>query len=101
MLNIIYNLDHGIKFERCPRSLFYEYNYKEKNKKYYPDFILPDNSLVEIKGYKTEQDSFKWSSVQDRKLIILMEKDLKYAFDYVKENYSYEKLEDLYEKKKK
>lgn len=94
---IIYNLDHNIPFSRCPRDIYYLYEYKGKTYKYYPDFILSDNSLVEVKGYHSEVVDLKINSVYDRPIKILYEKDLKYAFDYIKETYKVEKLEDLYE----
>lgn len=96
LVYIIYNLDHNIEFNRFTN--FYEYEYAGKIHKYYPDFILADNSLVEIKGYYTDQVQAKLNSVKDRPIKLLMEADLKFAFDYVKENYEYKNLEDLYEK---
>ena len=93
---IIYNLDHNIKFERC--KLEYDYIYNNKHHIYHPDFILPDGSLVEIKGYYTAQVDAKIKSVNDRDIKVLYEKDLKYAFDYINETYKVNKLEDLYEK---
>ena len=94
---VIYNLDHNIKFERCKKSVSYEYVYKNKKHRYYPDFMLEDGSLVEIKGYHTELVDIKISAVNDRKISILYEKDLQYAFDYVKKNYNYKNLSDLYD----
>ena len=95
LVYVIYNLDHNIKFDRC--NLVYKYSYNNKEHLYYPDFILEDGSLVEIKGYYTEQVGAKINAVKDREIKVLYEKDLKYAFDYVKENYNYKKLKDLYE----
>jgi len=94
---IAYNLDHNIEFKRCPRTIYYMYEYKGKIYKYYPDFILPDNSLVETKGYHSEIVDLKTNSVKDRKITVLYEKDLKYAFDYLKEKYKINNLEELYE----
>ena len=96
LVYIIYNIDHQIKFDRC--KLSYQYSYKGQIHNYHPDFILEDGSLVEIKGYMTDLVDIKLSSVKDRPIKILLENDLKYAFDYVKENYSYNKLTDLYDK---
>ena len=97
LVYIIYNLDHNIVFNRCPRTLYYEYLLDNKIKKYYPDFILPDGSLVEIKGYHDSIVDLKLASVKDRNIKILYEKDLKYAFDYVKATYNYSSLADLYD----
>ncbi len=93
----IYCLDHNIKFKRCPRQIHYTYIYKERKYKYYPDYLLEDGSLIEIKGYHNAIVDLKTASVKDRKIKVLYEKDIKYMFDYVKENYSYTSLEDLYD----
>lgn len=95
LVYIIYNIDHNIPFKRCER--FYTYEIEGKVHKYYPDFELADGSLVEIKGYHTKLVDIKLKSVNDRPISILFEKDLKYAFDWVKEHYSYKYLYDLYE----
>lgn len=91
---IIYNLDHNIPFKRS--QLKYPYTYDGKVHTYHPDFELEDGSLVEVKGYYTEQVQAKIDSVKDRKIVLLMEDDLGYAFDYVKQHYTFDKLEDLY-----
>lgn len=96
LVYVIYNIDHNIKFERC--NLIYPYTYNCEEHLYYPDFILQDGSLVEIKGYHTDRVDAKLRAVTDRNIIVLYEKDLKYAFDYVKETYKYNKLVDLYDK---
>lgn len=95
LVYIIYNIDHNIKFDRC--NLTYEYEYNNKVHIYHPDFILEDDSLIEVKGYHTDLVDIKVNSVKDRPIKVLYEKDLKYAFDYVKEHYKYNKLVDLYE----
>lgn len=92
---IIYNLDHNIEFKRC--ELEYTYTYNGEIHKYYPDFELGDGSLVETKGYHTQLVDIKLSAVTDRQITILYEKDLKYAFDWVKDHYTYKQLSDLYE----
>lgn len=92
---IIYNLDHNIDFKKCER--IYTYTYKGETHKYYPDFELPDGSLVETKGYHSEVVDIKTASVTDRPIKVLFEKDLQYAFDWVKQNYTYSQLSDLYE----
>ena len=92
---IIYNLDHNIKFKKCSRV--YTYEYQGKLHKYYPDFELPDGSIVETKGYHSEVVDAKTASVTDRPIMVLYQKDLQYAFDWVKQNYTYSDLSDLYE----
>ena len=95
LVYIIYNLDHNISFKRCKRTYKYEYNNEIHT--YYPDFELSDGTLIVIKGYNNDQVYAKISSVQDRPLKILYKDDLEYAFNYVKNNYKYINLEDLYE----
>lgn len=95
LVYIIYNLDNNILFSRCKRQ--YEYEYNGKMHVYHPDFELQNGTLIEIKGYHTDEVDAKLDSVTDRKINILYEADLKYAFDWVKEHYTYKKLSDLYE----
>lgn len=94
LLYVIYNIDNNIKFKRS--KLKYQYTYNNELHNYYPDFEMEDGSLVEVKGYYTEQVQAKIDSVTDRKITLLLEKDLQYAFNYVKAHYTYNKLEDLY-----
>lgn len=78
---VIYNLEHGILFERNTEGFEYEFN--GKIKKYYPDFIV-DSCYYEIKGYITEQSLTKIAQfkkgirVIDKKGI---QKYLKYTID--------------------
>lgn len=95
LVYIIYNLDHNIEFKKCNR--IYTYEYQGEPHKYYPDFELPDGSIVEIKGYHSEVVDLKTAAVTDRPIRVLFEKDLQYAFDWVKQNYTYSQLSDLYE----
>lgn len=77
---IIYNIDHGIYFER--NKLGFNYEYEGIKHKYYPDFILQDGSFVEIKGYnKNGIVDIKSKAVDN--LRVLYKKDLKFVFDYV------------------
>ena len=95
LVYVIYNLDKKINFKRCNRK--YEYEYSGEKHLYFPDFELDDGSLVEIKGYHTDLVDIKIASVKDRKIVVLYESDLQYAFDWVKNNYTYAQLSDLYE----
>lgn len=95
LVYVIYNIDHDIKFKRCHK--YYEYFYLGEKHKYYPDFELENGTLVEIKGYKNGQTSAKLKSVNDVNIMLLTRDELVYAFDYVKNSYKYESLEDLYE----
>lgn len=96
LVYIIYNLDNNIEFSRSQTKI--PYFYEGKNRLYYPDFES-NGKLIEIKGYHTEQVDVKLKATKEQgyTIDILYKDDLKYAFDYVKDNYEYEKLEDLYE----
>lgn len=95
LVYVIYNIDNGIKFKKCDR--IYTYQYKGETHKYYPDFELADGTIIETKGYHSEVVDIKAASVTDRPIKILYEKDLQYAFDWVKEHYTYNQLSDLYD----
>lgn len=78
---VIYSLDHGIKFERNRES--FEYKHLGKTKKFYPDFLLEDRTLIEIKGYETDAYRAKLKYFpKDRKIITLYQKDMKLYLDY-------------------
>jgi len=72
---VIYALDHNIKFER--NKVGYSYTYKGKTHLYFPDFLLEDGSLVEIKGYMRDDVPIKLQAVTDRKIELLVENELK------------------------
>lgn len=97
LVYIIYNIDNNIDFKRCNRIYTYT-GFDGKTHKYYPDFELIDGSLVEIKGYYSPTVDLKIASVTDRPIKVLYEKDLEYAFNWVKSHYTYKNLFDLYEK---
>ena len=96
---VIYNLDHNISFKRCNKVFDYEYNGKWY--KYYPDFELDDDTIIEIKGVHIPTVDIKAQAVIDSgyKYKILYDKDLKHCFDYVNEKYSVtnHSVESLYE----
>lgn len=79
---VIYHLDNDIPFERCTRVFNYD------GKKYYPDFIQANN-IIEIKGYWTEEVEKKKLAVINAgyNIQLLYKEDLKYCFDWVKDNY--------------
>lgn len=92
---VIYNLDHGIQFERNKNSYFYVGS-DNKEHRYYPDFIQ-NNELVEVKGYVTLDVYFKLASVNDFPIKLLTLEDINYMIQYVKNTYHVKNLEDLYD----
>lgn len=95
---VIYNIDNNVDFKRS--EIVIPYTYKNKNHNYHPDFEN-NSTLIEVKGYHTEQVDAKIKATKDAgyNLQMLYKDDLKYAFDYVKNNYDYKHIEDLYDKK--
>lgn len=90
---VIYNLDHNIKFDRNHRG--FNYNYENKIKKYYPDFVI-GNEYIEIKGYHSKQFDAKVSQFP-LKLKILHKAELHPVLEYVKNTYG-KNFVSLYEK---
>lgn len=80
---ILYNLDHNITFYRNKKS--YEYIWEGKVRRYYPDFILEDGTVIEIKNFITEQVIAKASAVANIKIIC--KEEIKLYLDYVIEKY--------------
>lgn len=80
---VIYNLEHGIKFERNREKFRYIFEGKEHN--YLPDFIV-DGKYVEVKGYWTK----KWQAKYDqfpRELSIIGKEEIKPYLEYVENKY--------------
>jgi len=82
---VIYHLDHGIKFKR--NKEFFNYTFKGKTKKYYPDFLIED-TFIEIKGYKSVEFEAKLKQLpKGTKIRVLYKDDLKSILEYVVTNY--------------
>ncbi len=80
---LIYCEDHGITAERCTET--FEYRFKEKVRKYNPDFIV-DGKYVELKGYKTKQWEQKLKQFPHC-IEVLYEAEMKPILDYVQSKY--------------
>ena len=70
---VMYQLDRGINFKRNTKG--FEYEFKGKQLKFYPDFILENGEYVEIKGWVTEKDKSKFLTFP-KTLNILYQKDM-------------------------
>lgn len=90
---IIYALDHDIKFERFQGIL--ELN----GFRYIPDFLLEDGSLVEVKGFYTPAVDKKTKIAKELgyEIKVLYKEDMEHMFEYVKKNYEYKHIEELYD----
>ena len=83
---VIYWLDHKIKFERYHG--YFEYVFENKKHKYYPDFIHPDGSFTEVKGYSSKQWIAKLNAFpKNLKLSILGKKEIIPIIEYVEKTY--------------
>lgn len=50
---------------------YFNYTYKNRVRKYFPDFYLPEFDLyIEVKGYQTDKDLAKWSQFPKKLLVI-------------------------------
>ena len=65
----------------------YEYEYNGSKHLYFPDFELPDGTIIEIKGYHTELVDIKAAAVQDRPIKIMYKEDLEEHLTYVFNKY--------------
>ena len=83
---VIYCLEHDIELKRNKER--FKYILEGIERSYFPDFILKDGTYVEIKGYydnKTKEKEKQFP--QDKKLIILKEKEMSPILEYVKNKY--------------
>ena len=89
---VIYRLDHNLPAERFEGCL------EEDELVYYPDFIDGD-TIIEIKGYYTEKVDKKCELVKRKgyNIKVIYKEDLKKEFDWVKKNYEYKHLRELYD----
>lgn len=91
---VIYNLEHGVSFQRNRQG--FEYEYKGEKHKFYPDFILDDGTFVEIKGYMGKQNEAKIASF-DKSLKVLTKNEIKPYLKYCVVKYGKD-FTSLYEK---
>lgn len=92
---VIYSLDHNIQFTRFPGKLELD------DVKYYPDFLLSDGkTIIETKGYEPQDSVDKKTKVAEHygyTVKVLRKKDLQKEFDWVKQNYQYKEVFELYD----
>lgn len=81
---IIWALDHNLNIIRNKQS--YSYIWKNKTKKYYPDFLI-DDFIIEIKGYNTLQFQEKIKQFKTDKFVVYYKDDMKTIIAYVIEKY--------------
>lgn len=81
---IIYNLEHNVPFTRNTQKFPYIFNGENKN--WIPDFLLPDGTFVEIKGYMTEKTRKKLEYF-DHPLLLLDKYGIKPYLEYAYTKY--------------
>lgn len=82
---VIYNLEHGIEFER--NHTFFNYEYEGQIKKYLPDWKMNDE-YIGNKGYWSEQWEAKLKQFpKDKNLIVISEKEIQPYLKYVIDKY--------------
>ena len=84
---VIYNLDHGIKFER--NTVGFPYQFENEMHEYHPDFKLSDGSFVEIKGWYDSKTIVKHKTFRSLgyKLIVIDKDNINLYLKYAKEKY--------------
>ena len=90
---VIYQIDHNQPFKRFDGAII------GKDIKYIPDFIV-GNTIIEIKGYEDEESVSRKTKLAESNgyfVKVLRKEDLINEFNWVKENYSYKTLYELYE----
>lgn len=93
---ILYNENHNIQFERNYDKFLY--TYKNKKHHYIPDFKLPDDTYIEIKGREPKICLSKYTALPKDKLKILYAKDMRPYLDYVIKRYGKEYWKVLQDK---
>lgn len=92
---VIYQIEHNFSFQRNYEG--FNYVYSDNNHKYFPDFILPDNSYIEIKNFRSELTDAKIKYFP-HKIVVLYKQDIKEKIlPYVISKYG-KNFTDLYEK---
>ena len=93
---VVFNLDHGIEFHRCVKP--YPYRWYRKTRWYYPDFVMGDGRLVEIKGIMCGRDRRKLESMPEG-VTVIGPKEIVPYMAYCRSRYG-DDLSRLYERSK-
>lgn len=95
---IVWNLEHGIKFFRCEETFQYWDSKLQKERTYYPDFVLEDGTIVEIKGRIISSTLDKQKAmieVYHKKYLLLTQDKIQHCIDYCKEKYGNDFVQKL------
>lgn len=91
---VVWNIEHGQQIKRCQEIRKYILNGIER--KFYPDFLVNDKDIYEIKGIINEESNAKQEFNKDVKF--LYAKEMKPYLDYCINKYGKNFTEVLYEK---
>ena len=96
---LVYCLENSIPIKRNTEG--FTYIYKNKEHKYYPDFLINNDTYIEIKNYHTEIVQAKINYFpKNLKYKIIYKKDIKFYVDYCIQKYGKDFCEKLYDKDK-
>lgn len=90
---VVYCLDNNISIKNCKETRTYIIN--GKTKKYFPDFVINENEIIEIKGYYDINAKAKYEYNPDIK--IYFKQELKPMLDYTVSKYGKNFWKVLYE----
>lgn len=96
---IVYNLDHNIKFQRNTKG--YDYWFENNFHRVYPDFILEDGTIVQIKGWFGQKNQQKIKTLKELfkdKFVLITKKEMQQIYlPYVIQTYG-NNFYELYDK---
>lgn len=92
---VAYCVDHGIKIERYKGFRKYIFNGVEY--RYNPDFVINDDTIIEIKGHKDKVWTAKLEANPDVK--VFYKKEMQKYLNYTKEKYGENFCKVLFETK--
>ena len=93
---IIWNIDNGHEIKRYKETRYYILNGQQK--KYFPDFLVDNKYIFEIKGINDNISKLK--QIYNPDVIFLYKNDMEFYLNYVVEKYG-ENFISLYDKKDK
>lgn len=82
---LIYCLEHNISIKRC--NIRFKYDYNNEQHIYTPDFIINENILIEIKGFKDKRWEEKKKCCLENNIKIIEKEDILPYINYVKNKY--------------
>jgi len=95
---LTHRIDHNLPFER------FEGIIERDSLKYIPDFLINEGkTIIEIKGYEDKEKvnaKTKLAESFGYEVLVLRKDDLKEQFDWVKNNYQYKNMQELYDEYK-